>query len=135
MLKEFKAFAMKGNLIDIAVGLILALAFSAVVTAFVDGVLMNLIAALVGEPSFDHIVWTIGDTPATEIQVGAFLTALVNFLIVAWVLFLIVKAANRFKKSEPGAGPAEIELLTEIRDSLRSTDGGSQPRPERPSGT
>ena len=120
MLKEFKAFAMKGNLIDIAVGLILALAFSAVVTAFVDGVLMNLIAALVGEPSFDRIVWTIGRAPdATEIEVGGFLTALVNFVIVAWVLFLIVKAANRFKKSEPEDGPSEIELLTEIRDSLR----------------
>lgn len=124
MLKEFKAFAMKGNLIDIAVGLILALAFSAVVTAFVDGVLMNLIAAMVGEPSFDRIVWTIGNAPdATEIRVGAFLTALVNFVIVVWVLFLIVKAANRFKKSEQEAGPSEIELLTEIRDSLHHRNG------------
>ena len=119
MLKEFKAFAVKGNLIDIAVGLILALAFSAVVSAFVDGVLLNLIAAIVGEQSFDTIVWTIGSTPdATEIQIGVFLTALVNFVIVAWVLFLIVKAANRFKKPEEEAGPTEIELLIEIRDAL-----------------
>ena len=83
MLKEFKAFAMKGNLIDIAVGLILALAFSAVVTAFVDGVLMNLIAALWGSRA-STASWTIGDAPdPTEIRVGAFLTALVNFVIVA----------------------------------------------------
>ena len=120
MLKEFKAFAVKGNLIDIAVGLILALAFSAVVSAFVDGVLLNLIAAIVGEQSFDTIVWTISSAPdATEIQIGAFITALVNFVIVAWVLFLIVKAANRLREPEGEAGPNEIELLTEIRDLLR----------------
>lgn len=119
MLKEFKAFAMKGNLIDIAVGLILALAFSAVVSTFVDGILLNLIAAIVGEQSFDTIAWTIGSAPdVTEIQIGVFLTALVNFVIVAWVLFLIVKAANRFKRPEEEASPTEIELLIEIRDAL-----------------
>ena len=125
MLKEFKAFAVKGNLIDIAVGLILALAFSAVVSAFVDGVLLNLIAAIVGEQSFDTIVWTIGSTPdATEIQIGVFVTALVNFVIVAWVLFLIVKAANRFKEPEGEAGPTEVELLIEIRDALGHRNAG-----------
>jgi len=119
MLKEFKTFAMKGNLIDIAVGLILALAFSAVVSAFVDGILLNLIAAIIGEPSFDAIVWTIGSPPDfTEIQIGIFITALVNFVIVAWVLFLIVKMTNRFREPEAHAGPTEIELLIEIRDAL-----------------
>jgi large conductance mechanosensitive channel len=78
---------------------------------------MPLVAAVVGEPSFDDIVWTIGDT---DVMIGVFLTALVNFLIVAWVLFMIVKAANRIKKPEEAAGPSEIELLTEIRDSLKS---------------
>ena len=124
MLNEFRAFAIKGNLIDIAVGLILALAFSAVVTAFVDGVLMNLIASVVGESSFDAIVWTIGSGPdATDILIGSFLTALVNFVLVAWVLFLIVRAANRFRTPGEHAGPTEIELLIEIRDELRNHDG------------
>jgi len=123
MLKEFREFAVKGNLLEIAVGLILALAFSAVVTAFVDGVVMNLIAALVGQPSFDSIVWTIGDgADATSILIGAFLTAVVNFLLVAFVLFLVVKAFNRMKRQRPevAAEPSEeIVLLREIRDALR----------------
>ena len=115
MLKEFKEFALKGNLLDIAVGLILALAFVGVVTTFVDGVIMPLIAAIVGEPSFDDIVWTIGDG---KILIGTFITAVVNFLLIAWVLFLIVKAANRLRKPEEDAGPTEVELLTQIRDEL-----------------
>jgi large conductance mechanosensitive channel len=123
MLKEFKEFALKGNLLEIAVGLVLALAFTAAVTALVDGVIMPLIAAIVGEPSFDAIVWTIGSGPdATAIQIGRFLTAVVNFVLIAWVLFLIVKAANRMMRDrpdEPGAGPSEVELLTQIRDALR----------------
>jgi large conductance mechanosensitive channel len=123
MLDEFKAFAMKGNLIDIAVGLILALAFSAVVSTFVDGILLSLIAAVIGEQSFDAIVWTIGSAPdVTEVRIGSFITALVTFVIVAWVLFLIVKATNRFRRPDV-AGPTEIELLTEIRDSLRERPG------------
>ncbi len=123
MLKEFKEFALKGNLLEIAVGLVLALAFIAVVTAFIEGIIMPLIAAIVGEPSFDDIVWTIGDGPdATDILIGTFITALVNFLLIAFVLFLIVKAANRVipKKEPKNAGPTEVELLTEIRDSLRT---------------
>ncbi len=125
MLKEFKAFAIKGNLIDIAVGLILALAFSAVVAAFIDGIVMPLVAAIVGKPSFDAIVWTIGGNgtpgdPGTNILIGTFITAVVNFLLVAAVLFMIVKAVTRMQKpvEEVAAGPTEVELLTEIRDSL-----------------
>ena len=121
MLKEFKEFALRGNLLEVAVGLVLALAFTAMVTALIDGILMPLIAAVFGKPSFDAIVWTIGDgRDATRILVGSFLTAVVNFLIIAWVLFLIVKAANRLMPThEEPVGPTEVELLTEIRDSLR----------------
>jgi large conductance mechanosensitive channel len=115
MLKEFKEFALKGNLLDTAVGLVLALAFVGVITALVNGIIMPLIAAIVGKPSFDSIVWTIGDTP---ILIGTFITALINFLLIAWVLFLIVKAANRFQKQAEDPGPTEVELLTEIRDGL-----------------
>jgi large conductance mechanosensitive channel len=122
MLKEFKEFAMKGNLIDVAVGLVLALAFTGLVNALIDGIIMPLIAAIFGKPNFDAIVWTIGSgRDATQILVGTFLTAIVNFLVIAWVLFLIVKAANRFRKPvEEPTGPTEVELLTQIRDSLAS---------------
>ncbi len=118
MLKEFKEFAFKGNLIEIAVGLVLALAFVAVVNALVDGVIMPIIAAIFGKPNFDDITFTIGDG---VVRIGTFITALVNFLIIAWALFLIVKAANRLMpKKDEEVGPTEIELLTEIRDSLRT---------------
>jgi large conductance mechanosensitive channel len=118
MFKEFKEFAFKGNLIEIAVGLVLALAFVAVVTALVDGVIMPIVAAIFGKPNFDDITFTIGDG---VVRIGTFITALVNFLIIAWVLFLIVKAANRLMpKKDEEVGPTEIELLTEIRDSLRT---------------
>jgi len=116
MLKEFKEFALKGNLIDLAVGLILALAFVALVNVFIAAIVMPLIAAIVGQPSFDSIVWTIGDT---DILIGTFITALVDFLLIALVLFLIVKAANRMKKpADEAAAPTEVELLVDIRDSL-----------------
>jgi large conductance mechanosensitive channel len=123
MLKEFREFALKGNLLEIAVGLVLALAFTSLVTASINGIVMPLIAAIVGEPSFDDIVWTIGSGPdATDIPIGTVITALVNFLLVAFVLFLIVKAANRMiaKKDAEEEAPVvtEIQLLTEIRDSL-----------------
>jgi large conductance mechanosensitive channel len=119
VLREFREFAVKGNLIEIAVGLILALAFTAVVTTFVDVVVMPLIAAIIGEPNFYGIVWTVG---GGEILIGHFLTQVVNFLLIAWVLFMIVKAANRMQReaeAEPEAPSDEIVLLTEIRDSLR----------------
>jgi large conductance mechanosensitive channel len=122
MLKEFKEFALRGNLLEIAVGLVLALAFTAVVTAFVDGVILPLVAAIVGEPNFDAIVWRIGSgSDAAVIEIGRFLTALVNFLLIAFVLFLIVRTANRLSRpKDEETGPTEIELLTEIRDELRA---------------
>jgi large conductance mechanosensitive channel len=118
MLKEFREFALRGNLLDTAIGLVLGLAFVAVVTALVNGIVMPLIAAIVGEPSFDDIVWTIGSDPGTPILIGTFITALINFLLIAWVLFMVVKAANRFRKPVEEAGPTEVELLAQIRDEL-----------------
>ena len=118
MIKEFKEFSLKGNLIEIAVGLILALAFFAVVTSFVNDIIDPVIGAIFGQPDFGSLTIDIGDA---EIRYGSFITVLINFLIVAFVLFLIVKAASRLmpRKDDP-AGPTEIELLTEIRDSLRN---------------
>ena len=94
MLKEFKAFALRGNLLELAVALVLALAFVAVITALISGIIMPLIAAVVGEPNFDALTAQVGEG---VIRYGTFLTALVNFLLIAFVLFLIVKAANRAK--------------------------------------
>jgi large conductance mechanosensitive channel len=117
MLKEFKEFISKGNLVEIAVGLILALAFAGLVTSFTENLINPLIGAIFGQPNFDTLVIDIGEA---ELRYGAFLTTLINFLIVAFVLFLVIRAYNRaFPKKDDSAGPTEIELLTEIRDELR----------------
>ena len=122
MLKEFREFAFKTNVLEVAVGLALALAFTGVVNALIQGVLMPIVAALFGEPNFDSITIDIGDRG--QILIGSLITALVNFLLIAWVLFLVVKAANRLRTpaAEQEAGPTEVELLTEIRDSLQRRD-------------
>jgi large conductance mechanosensitive channel len=91
MIREFREFALKGNLLELAVAFVLGVAFAAVVTSLVDDVIMQLVAAIVGKPDFSDLTFSIGDG---EIRYGAFLTALVTFLIIAWVLFLIVKAAR-----------------------------------------
>jgi large conductance mechanosensitive channel len=125
MLEEFKQFIMRGNILDLAVAVILGVAFGAVVTAFTDGVLMALVAAVVGEPNFDAVTIEVGDG---VILIGTFLTAVVNFLIIAVALFLILKAVNkamertRLAKADAGAASPSDEavLLTEIRDLLRS---------------
>jgi large conductance mechanosensitive channel len=123
ILKEFKGFVTKGNLIEIAVGLVIALAFTAVINALVANVLMPLIAALFGQPSFDDLTVTLNDA---VIPYGAFITALVTFLLIAAaVFFFVVKPYNAWKarrakvEEEAPTEPAEeIVLLREIRDRL-----------------
>jgi len=121
MFNEFKQFVFRGNLFDLAVAFILGVAFASVVTAFTDGIIMAFIAAAVGEPSFDGVILEVGDG---QILVGTFLTALANFLLVASVLFVLMKAAQRVQRSkdptdEPPVPSDETVLLTEIRDLLR----------------
>ena len=117
MLKEFKEFISKGNLVEIAVALVLALAFAGLVTSFTENLINPIIGAIFGQPNFDSLVIEMGDA---ELRYGAFLTTLLNFLIVAFVLFLVVKAYNRMApKEEEVGGPTDIELLMEIRDELR----------------
>ena len=127
MLQEFKDFIFRGNLLDLAVAVILATAFGAVVVAFTDGILMAFVAAIFGEPNFDSVIIDIGDG---QILIGTFLTALVNFLIIASVLFLILKAAakaQRTKAAEETPIPTdETVLLTEIRDLLSRGAGPRQ---------
>ncbi len=102
MFKEFKTFALRGNLLELAVGFVLGVAFFAVVQALVNAVIMQLIAALVGRPDFSSLSFELNGTP---IRYGVFLTALVNFLLVAFVLFLLVRAANH--ALHPRGAPAE----------------------------
>ena len=117
MIKEFRDFINRGNVLDLAVAVVLGAAFGAVVTSFVDDILMQVIAALGGQPDFSDLTLDIGDA---ELRYGAFLTAIISFLLIAFGVFVIVKAVNTLKreKGEEPAGPSEIQLLTEIRDLL-----------------
>ena len=120
MMKEFREFAMKGNVVDLAIGVIIGAAFSKIVSSLVDDVITPLLLKPALEATnmkdLDKLVWF------GTVKVGVFLAAILNFIIVAFILFLIVKAINRFKKKEeaaPAATPEEIILLREIRDALK----------------
>jgi large conductance mechanosensitive channel len=132
MLKEFKEFAMKGSLIDTAIAFVMGAAFAGVSTSFINGMFMPLVAMVfqVGDMSGmklvlkDAVVDAAGKvtTPETAIMYGTFLGAVINFLIVAFIMFLVVKAMNKMKKEEPAAAPAissSDALLMEIRDGLK----------------
>ena len=118
LIKEFKDFVNRGNLVELAIAFVLATAFAPVVLSIVDNIFMPIIAAIIGQPDFSSLSIDIGEA---KINYGTPLTLIINFLVIAFVCFLVVKAYNATKKSaEEDAGPTEIELLTEIRDSLRS---------------
>ncbi len=117
MLKEFKDFISGGNMIDLAVGVILGAAIGAVIKAFTEGVMMQIVAAIVGKPNFDELNFELNGTP---IFYGTVITALISLVLTGAVLFAIVKAYNKIKKPAAEAGPSEVDLLTEIRDSLRT---------------
>jgi large conductance mechanosensitive channel len=106
MLKEFRAFVMRGNLLELATAVILGLAFNAVIQSLVNDVLMNLIAAVVGEPSFEGLSFTINDA---EVRYGAFINAVINFLLVALALFLVIRAYNRMQRPKTEEEPATRE--------------------------
>ena len=114
MLNEFKAFIAKGNVLDLAVGIIIGAAFTAIVASLVDDLIQPLIGMIIGGIDFSTV--TLG-----QFKVGNFITAIIKFLIVAWVVFLIVKAINRMmpKKEQAPAGPTEAELLAEILSELK----------------
>ncbi|WNH08739.1 large conductance mechanosensitive channel protein MscL [Thalassobellus suaedae] len=132
MLKEFKEFAMKGNLIDIAVGFVMGAAFKEVVTSFTGGIVSPLIG-LIFNADFKDLKFVIKEGIANaegvlegEVSVmwGAFLTNVIDFIIVAFVMFIIVKGVNKMKKKEEPApatpaGPSQEDLLVEIRDLLK----------------
>ena len=126
MIKEFKEYIRKGNVMDMAVGIIIGGAFTAIVTALVDSILMPIIGAISGGKRVADMSIMVGNA---AIGYGAFLQAIIDFLLIAWVLFMILKAFNKAKAAvvkeeeeapaEPEPVPADVELLTEIRDLLK----------------
>ncbi|PCE63076.1 large-conductance mechanosensitive channel protein MscL [Sediminicola luteus] len=132
MLKEFKEFAMKGNLVDIAVGFVMGAAFKEVVTSFTGGIVSPLIG-LIFDSDFKSLRMKLKDGVANDagemvgevyLEYGTFLTHVIDFIIVAFVMFMLVKGINKMKRKEeevpaPPAGPTQEDLLTEIRDLLK----------------
>ena len=119
MVAEFKDFINKGDVVTIAVGLVLALYFKQIVDKFIEGVITPILAAIFGEPNYTSIGFDLGDA---FISIGLVLGAIIDFIVVAFILFLLIKAYNKWKGESPEeeAGPTQVELLTEIRDALRS---------------
>jgi large conductance mechanosensitive channel len=119
MLKEFKEFAVKGNIVDLAIAVVLGGAFGAIIKGLTTGVIMPLISLLVGKRDFSELSFMIG---GTEFPIGVFVQSVIDFILIAFVLFLIVKAINKLhRKQEEAAAPTpeEILLLREIRDNLK----------------
>jgi large conductance mechanosensitive channel len=122
MLKEFREFAMKGNIVDLAVAVIIGGAFGKIVTALTETIIMPIIALIIGKGGVQDLSVTVG---STVFPIGKFLQAVIDFILIAFVLFLIIKIMNRaMRKKEvapaaPAPPPEEIVLLREIRDSLR----------------
>lgn len=130
VINEFKAFAMTGNVIDMAVGIIIGAAFGKIVTSIVNDIIMPPIGLLVGGVNFSDLKFilkdTVGNSPAVSINYGNFLQVTFDFLIVAFAIFMVIKAINSAKKKEaatpvaPSAPSKEEMLLTEIRDLLKN---------------
>ena len=132
MLQEFKAFAMRGNVLDMAVGIVIGGAFGKIVTSLVNDVIMAPIGWLTGGVDFSSLKWVIkpadDSDPAHKvaevaINYGSFINTIITFVIIAFAIFMLVKLINKMHKKEeaaPAAPPADVALLTEIRDLLRS---------------
>ena len=116
MLREFRDFIIKGNAIELAIGVILAIAFGAVVVAFTE-VLLAIVAAFAGKPDFNALAFQVNGTP---IHYGKVITTLINLVLVGGVLFFVVKAVNRLRSPSKTAPETDHELLAQIRDELRA---------------
>lgn len=130
ILKEFRTFAMRGNVVDLAVAVVVGGAFGKIVTALVDGIIMPVTGVLVSGMDFSELSIVLkeahGDDPAVLLRYGTFLQSIVDFLIIAFVIFLVIRALNSFQRKEeeapapPPEPSPEVKLLTEIRDALQS---------------
>jgi large conductance mechanosensitive channel len=136
-LQEFRAFAIRGNVVDLAVGVVIGAAFGKIVSSLVDGVIMPPIGLLIGKVDMSSLEWVLkpanaaSKQPKIAIEYGAFINTVIQFLIIAFAVFLMVKLINRIRENEaanpqtpPAPTPTE-KLLTEIRDELRT-----QPKPK-----
>jgi len=136
-MSEFKQFAMRGNVVDMAVGIVIGGAFGKIVSSFVGDVIMPLVGMLVGGVDFTNLAITLKQavvaadgtetTPAVMLNYGSFIQTIFDFIIIAFAIFMVIRAMNRLKKKEeeaPAAPPEpsdEVKLLTEIRNSLRKS--------------
>ncbi|MGF6204710.1 large-conductance mechanosensitive channel protein MscL [Pseudomonas frederiksbergensis] len=137
VLNEFKAFAVKGNVVDMAVGIIIGAAFGKIVSSFVGDVVMPPIGLLIGGVDFSDLAITLkaanGDIPAVMLAYGKFIQSMIDFIIVAFAIFMGVKAINRLKREEavtptlPPVPTKEEELLSEIRDLLKAQNQSERP--------
>ena len=138
MLQEFREFAVKGNVIDLAVGVIIGAAFGKIVDSLVADVLMPMVGAIFGSLDFSNLFFILGKNPSNLLALadlkkagipvmayGSFITVAVNFLILAFIIFMLVRQINRLKREEPAAPaappatPEDVVLLREIRDALK----------------
>ncbi|MDE1892855.1 MAG: large-conductance mechanosensitive channel protein MscL [Xanthomonadaceae bacterium] len=132
MLSEFKAFAMRGSVIDLAVGVVIGGAFGKIVTSLVNDIIMPPIGLITGGADFGDLKWVLKaadnsnpahKVPAVAIQYGTFVNTAIQFLIIAFAIFMVVKVINKMsrkKEEAPAAPPADVALLTEIRDLLKT---------------
>ncbi len=134
MIKEFKEFAIKGNMIDLAVGIIIGGAFGTVVKSLVDDVIMPIVSGILKLPDFSNLFLVLRnptdfsftslvaarEAGASVLAIGSFINSFIAFTVVAFALFLIIKGVNKLKKKEEvSTGPTELDVLKEIRDSLK----------------
>jgi len=131
MIKEFREFAVKGNVVDMAVGVVIGAAFGKIVSSLVADLIMPPLGLLIGGINFSNLKLVLNEATEGKAAVtwnyGSFIQTIFDFLIIAWAIFLLVKGVNRLKRKEEAAAPAvpppppaEIQLLTEIRDALKS---------------
>lgn len=127
LLKEFRSFVMRGNVVDMAVGIVIGAAFGKIVSSFVSDVLMPPIGLLLGGVDFSNLMITIkaasGDVPAVAVKYGVFVNTIIDFIIIAFAIFLVVLGMNKMQKKKEEAPPkpsSEEKLLAEIRDLLKT---------------
>ncbi len=129
MMKEFKEFAVRGNVVDMAVGIVIGAAFGKIVSSFVGDVIMPPIGVLLGGVDFSNLAYTVkeavGEAPAVVISYGTFIQTIIDFVIIAFSIFLVIRGINSLKRKEeqapqaPAEPPAQEVLLAEIRDLLK----------------
>lgn len=138
MLQEFKKFAMRGNVVDLAVGIVIGAAFGTIISSLVADLIMPIISALTGGLDFSNYFLPLSSKVTATSLVdakkqgavlawGNFLTIVINFLIIAWALFLVVKGINKLhapEQAKPAEPPKDVQLLTEIRDILKAQGAG-----------